>query len=252
MLSQEALTIHVRYPFKYLQSVKSTNDIAREWLEQGAETLSTVISDEQRAGRGRRGRVWYTPPEVALALSVVLKPTLNVAPRVTMLGALAVYDLCQSLQIDGVGIKWPNDVQIHGKKVSGVLAEAAWRDGQLLGVILGVGVNVRNQLSEELAPIATTLANETTQQLDRAQLVGLLVDRIAHWHTQIATNALLTTWRTRLTTLGLSVVVEGVNRRIVGQAVATDQDGALLIKTTDGSIQRILAGDVSLRTQHKD
>lgn len=249
MLTEKTLREQLKFPFKYFASVDSTNDVAQDWLRDGADSLSAVIADEQRKGRGRRGRTWYTPPDVALAVSVILKPSVETASRVSMVGALAVYDLCQHLNIENVGIKWPNDVQINGKKVSGILPEAVWNNDKLLGVILGMGVNVRNQFEGELVDIATTLEDASSQTLNRTELIAYLLERVDYWYGLIAKDDLLLAWKARMTTLGQNVVVTGNNQQIVGQAVDTDSDGALLIKIADGSIQPVLAGDVSLRPQ---
>lgn len=249
MLSEATLNRHLQIPFKFFSSLASSNDIAQQWLYDGAKPLSTVIADEQVKGRGRRGRIWYTPPHVALAVSVILKPNVKVASRASMVGALAVYDLCQSLDIATVGIKWPNDVQISGKKISGILPEAVWQDDKLLGVVLGIGVNVRNELSDDLTDIATTLQQETSQTLDRAELIGRLMRYIDYWNTLIDKDDIHLTWKARLNTIGQMVTITGNQLHIVGQAVDIDPDGALLIEIADGSIQRVLAGDVSLRPQ---
>lgn len=247
MLSQSQLEHHLDCPFKFFTSVDSTNDIAQQWLRDGATVGSVVIADEQLKGRGRRGRTWYTPPNVAIAVSVILKPTVATAARSSMLGALAVYDLCQHLNIEHVAIKWPNDVLIDAKKVSGILPEAVWQNDNLLGVVLGMGINVRNQFDDELQDIATSLEAATKQHLNRAELITFLLQRIDYWTTHIASDDLLLAWKSRLITLGQEVIITGANRYIVGQAVDTETDGTLLIKTADGSIQRVMAGDVSLR-----
>lgn len=242
MLPQLALAQRLRHPFRYFDSVDSTNDIAMQWLRDGTVSGSVVIADEQLKGRGRKRRIWHTPPGVALAVSVILKPPLEYANRISMIGALAVYDLCESVGAKNVGIKWPNDVQINGKKVSGILPEAAWDNGNLLGVVLGIGVNVRVQFEGELAQTATNLEIEAGKSLDRIELIATLLDRIDYWMERIARDELFETWQSRLNTIGRQVEVEG----IVGQAQAVDEGGALLIALADGSIKRVMAGDVSL------
>jgi BirA family transcriptional regulator, biotin operon repressor / biotin---[acetyl-CoA-carboxylase] ligase len=129
-LTEATLQARLQRPCRYFDAVDSTNDIAMQWLQAGAQTGSVVIADEQRQGRGRKGRTWYTPPGAALAVSVIVKPSLERINRISMIGALAVYDLCAAFGIKNLGIKWPNDVQINGLKVSGILPEAAWYRGQ--------------------------------------------------------------------------------------------------------------------------
>ncbi|MDQ7025934.1 MAG: biotin--[acetyl-CoA-carboxylase] ligase [Anaerolineae bacterium] len=241
-LSQKTLDERLVYPCRYFDSVDSTNDIAMQWLQEGAVSGSVVIADEQRQGKGRKGRTWYTPPKVALAMSVILKPSPENANRISMIGAVAVYDLCESVGAKNIGIKWPNDVQINGKKVSGILPEAAWDTGKLLGVVLGLGVNVRVKFEGELAQTATSLENEIEQSLDRIELLVTLMNRIDYWMARINNPELFDIWKSRLNTIGQQVEVDG----IVGQAQGVDEGGALLITVADGSIKRVLAGDVSL------
>jgi BirA family transcriptional regulator, biotin operon repressor / biotin---[acetyl-CoA-carboxylase] ligase len=242
VLSQTSLAQRLKSPFRYFDSADSTNDIAMQWLRDGALSNSAVIADEQRKGRGRKGRTWYTPAGVALAVSVILKPPLEYVHRISMIGALAIYDLCESVGAKNLGIKWANDMQINGKKVSGILPEAAWDNGNLLGVVLGMGVNIRVQFEGDLAQTATNLETEAGKSLDRTELIATLLDRIDYWMELITSDELFETWQSRLNTIGRQVEIEG----IVGQAQGVDEGGALLIALGDGSIKRVLAGDVSL------
>jgi BirA family transcriptional regulator, biotin operon repressor / biotin---[acetyl-CoA-carboxylase] ligase len=248
-LSQSLLQKFLNQQFRYFVSIDSTNIAAQNWLRGGAERGSVVIADEQTSGRGRRGRTWYTPPNVALALSVILKPPTENASQLSIVGALAVYELCEFVGLSNIGIKWPNDVQIKGKKISGILPEAVWEGDKLLGVVLGIGVNVRNRFEGELVEIATSIEAELGQSVDRIELIAYLLERVNFWAAALGSDELLQTWKNRLNTLGQVVIVEGINQRIVGQAVDVERNGTLLIKTGDGSIQRVMAGDVNLRPQ---
>lgn len=233
-----------RRAVRFYESVDSSNDLAMQWLREGAAAGSAIIADEQRKGRGRKGRIWYTPPGVALAVSVILRPASATASRSSIVGALAVYDLCQHVRLRDVGIKWPNDVQVGGKKISGVLPEAVWDGEKLLGVVLGMGVNVRNEFDAELSQIATSIEAEAGESIERLELLVYLLERVDFWAERMGDDELITTWKSRLNTLGRSVTVQEGHSRIVGQAVDVEADGALLIRIADGSIQRVLAGDL--------
>ncbi len=242
-LTQAALADALKdRPFQFYPSITSTNDAAVAWARTGAPQGAVVIADEQTQGRGRMGRVWYTPPNVALAVSVVLTPPSAFATRVGLLGALAVAELCEGLGIGGVGIKWPNDVQIDGLKVCGVLPEAVWEGTTLLAVVLGMGINVRVVLEGELARTATNLEAHAVAPLDRTQLIAALLARVDAWAKRISEDALIAAWRSRLTTLGKRVESEG----IAGVAIDVLSDGALLIVTDDGRHERLVAGDIHL------
>jgi BirA family transcriptional regulator, biotin operon repressor / biotin---[acetyl-CoA-carboxylase] ligase len=104
---------------------------------------------------------------------------------------------------------------------------------------------------EELVAIATNLEAEAGRVLNRVELIYQLLETVDFWAARIASDELFFAWKSRLSTLGQHVVVEGVNERIVGQAVDVDSNGTLLIKTADASIVPVMAGDVSLRPQAK-
>ena len=230
-------------PFRFLESVDSTQDVALAWLRDGAESGSVVIADEQRRGRGRQGRVWYTPPGVALALSVILRPTVKALPQITMLGALAIYDMLQQAGADAIAIKWPNDVRLLGRKVSGVLPEVSWQGDRLQGVALGIGVNVRADFTgTELAETAVSIEPALGKSVDRVELIATLLRRVDFWAMRLSTPELFETWKSRLETIGQYVTVGGVS----GMALSVDRDGALLVRNSDDQVHRVLAGDVAL------
>lgn len=228
---------------RYYDSVDSTNDVALEWLRAGAEAGWAVIADEQVKGRGRLGRTWHTPPGVALAVSVVLRPPEQHVSQVTMLGALAIYDLLEGVGVKDLGIKWPNDVQAQGRKICGVLPEAAWDGDRLLGVALGMGVNVRADFTGTvLEGSAISMEPALGRAVNRLDLLANLLERLDFWYARLGSAALFQTWKNRLTTLGRAVAINEVR----GLAENVDADGALLVRDAGGTIQRVLAGDVAL------
>ena len=243
MLSKKLLEDRLTRPFKYFDRVESGNDVAKSWLAAGAPEGAVVIANEQTRGRGRLGRAWHTPPNVALALSVILKPDSALLPRLNMVAALSVYDLARGCGCETVGIKWPNDVQVNGLKVSGILPEAIWEAGDLRGAILGIGVNVRADFSATvLRETAISLEDIVKRRLDRVELISFLLRRLDHWYCRIASPTLLSTWKSRLNTLGQTVTVEGVK----GVALDVNAEGVLLVRDANGHSHKIGAGDLSI------
>ncbi|GAB4315918.1 MAG: hypothetical protein Kow00117_07750 [Phototrophicales bacterium] len=227
--------------FRYYPQVDSTQDIALAWLRDGAEAGAAVICDEQLKGRGRQGRVWHTPPGVALALSVILKPIPSGMKHITMLGALAIADMLDSLGMQDVTIKWPNDVRLQGRKVCGVLPEAAWDGDRLLGVALGMGVNVRVDFTgTDLEHTAISIEPVLGRTVERVQLIQTLLQRVDFWAMRLGTPELFEAWKSRLDTLGQMVVVNGIS----GRAEAVNRDGALLVRDGTGMLHTIIAGDI--------
>lgn len=233
-------------PVRYLPTTGSTNDIAMAWLMDGATTGSVVIADQQTQGRGRLGRTWITPPGAAMAMSVVLHPPVVYTHRLVWVGALAVADVCEAV-LSGrpetqIGLKYPNDVQINGLKISGILTEAAWKDTTLLGVVLGIGVNLNVDFPPDLQSKATNLSAYNVSVPPTLALYQHLLERVLFWNERLASDELFEAWKSRLTTLGQRVMVNG----LTGIATDVTQDGYLLLKTDDGTTHRIIVGDVLL------
>lgn len=239
-------------PFRFDAQVGSTNDLARDWVLKGALSGSVVVAEEQTQGRGRFGRTWRAAAGTALLFSVILRP--HIAParlsRVTMVGAVAAADILSEMMSESpnvVTLKWPNDVLLTGRKVAGILPEAIWQGEQLVAVILGIGLNVSVDFAgKPLADRAISIETVTQQTVDRAVLLGKLLQRIDTWLALLDDPALVAGWRARLSTLGQRITVTAADRQMSGLAADVDDDGALLVRADDGTIHRVIAGEVTL------
>ncbi|HLY24992.1 MAG TPA: biotin--[acetyl-CoA-carboxylase] ligase [Aggregatilineales bacterium] len=246
-------------PFRFAVQVGSTNDIARDWALNGAPTGAVVLTEEQIAGRGRFGRVWTAPPGSALLMSIILRPRItpqNVG-RLTMVGAVAVAEGLENLseQIKRppqmVTLKWPNDVLLAGRKVAGILPEAIWQGQALSAVIVGIGLNVSVDFTGTgLEDQAISVETGVRVPVDRLALLDAILHRVDFWAARAMDSSLLDAWRTRLETLGKRIVAQSAAGEIGGQAVDVDEDGALLVRADDGTMQRIVAGEVTLTGEH--
>lgn len=242
-------------PFQFEVQTDSTNDRAQVWALNGAPGGSVVVAEEQTKGRGRFGRAWSAPAGTALLFSVILRPIIAPAhlSRVTMVGAVAVANALVDLveptlkSSNRVTLKWPNDVLLTGRKVAGILPEAIWQGDQLAAVVLGIGVNVSVDFTgTPLADRAISIETVTQHTVDRAALLGKLLQGIDTWSARLDDPGLVTAWRTRLSTLGQRVTVTAADQPISGLAVAVNDDGALLVRADDGTIHRVIAGEVTL------
>ncbi len=230
-------------PVRYYPQADSTNDIALAWLGEGAEAGAVVVTNEQVKGRGRKGRTWHTPAGTALTFSVVLRPPAAHLHRVTMLGAVAICELLDHLGAADVSIKWPNDVHLNGRKVSGVLPEAVWNGGRLSGVVLGIGINVSIDFAgTDLADTAISITPALGRSVDRLAALAVVLARIDAWSAALGSAALFDAWKGRLNTLGRQVTIGDVQ----GRAEAVDDDGTLLVRDAAGELHRVLAGDIAL------
>jgi BirA family biotin operon repressor/biotin-[acetyl-CoA-carboxylase] ligase len=234
----------------YFETIGSTNDEARRLAESGAAGGTIVVADEQTAGRGRFDRVWEAPPGSSILLSVIFRPILPSAQiqRLVMVCGLAVAEVCEALASVQVNVKWPNDLQIDGKKVCGILPESAVIGSHFEWVIVGMGINVTQQFEapNPLAATATSLQMEMDKPVDRARLLAEIMRRLDFWHTRLEEQALLQAWIDRCVTLGRRVRVVAGDSVIDGVAEAIDETGALLVRDNNGESRRVTAGEATL------
>jgi BirA family transcriptional regulator, biotin operon repressor / biotin---[acetyl-CoA-carboxylase] ligase len=226
----------------------STNDEAKRLAEAGCPHGTVIWADEQSAGHGRLGRPWHSKPG-NLLFSVVLRPHVPV-PRATDLGfvcAVATADGIAGLLPDGgqVGLKWPNDVQVEGAKIAGILPEAESRNGELSWVVLGVGLNVAHAPDAMAYPVTSLSAHGAAVAPETAlhELLSHLEGWLQRWD-QDGFGVVRSRWLAYARGLGREVTVKLGDCEERGIFRDLDVDGAILLDTGRG-IQRITAGDVA-------
>ncbi len=232
-------------------SIASTNDLAFGLANEGAGHGEVVIAEQQTQGKGRRGRAWESPPGLNLYASIILRPDLppQRAPELTLLGAVA---LAETLREAGVKaeIKWPNDVLIDGRKVAGLLTELSADTERIRFAVLGVGVNLNARHTDfppELAETATSLREARGHPVPRALFTAALLSALEKWtfiHADEGFEPVRARWSALSSTLGHEVVVKSEKSELRGLAQEIDEAGALILRTSDGKLERILSGDV--------
>lgn len=248
---------------RYFDSITSTNDEAASWIKAEVPHLALVVADEQTAGRGRGGRKWYTPAGSALAFSLVLRSEKQISQllkyqntaRLNGLGALAV---CQTLQKElklPAQIKWPNDVLVNGKKLSGVLAEAHWIGNELAAVALGIGINISgaslppedwDTLNPHPFP-ATSIETALGAPVNRWELLHSILEELLTWRKLISQPEFLQAWDSRLAFRGqwVQVFSPGMGTSIkIGKILALEEDGALQLQEESGEVISLRAGEI--------
>lgn len=229
----------------------STNIRAKLLASQGAPHGYLVCADSQVAGRGRRGRSFFSPEHSGIYISYVLRPALpaDKAVMITSLAAVAVARAIEKLWDVEVGIKWVNDLYIHDRKVCGILCEANmdFESGMLEYVVLGIGVNVKKMdFPEELREIATSIENECGQSVPRSRLIAEISNELDGLYDQLATGAFMAENRRRSIVIGKDVTVIRGLERYPAHVLDIDEQGRLVIRTETG-VSRVGSGEISIK-----
>ncbi len=235
----------------YYPSLASTMEVAKQEAQRGTVEGTVVIADEQTGGKGRLRRVWLSP-KGSLALSIILYPSMVYLPSLIMLASLAVVRSIEVVTGLKSQVKWPNDVLINGRKVCGILTESEVRKNIVGYAIIGIGVNVNFRLCDfpEISPIATSLSDELGREVSRLDMIRHLLIEIERLYLTLqAGGSIYEEWRDSLVTLGKRVHVKWGETIYEGIAESVARDGSLLLRRSDGSLTKIVAGDVTLRNQ---
>ena len=215
--------------------------------------IPVLAADRQTAGRGRRGRVWQSWPGAGLTFSLQWRfaPGGTVPPGLSLVVGLAVARTLEALGVEGVQLKWPNDVLVHGHKIAGILIELVSGRGRPSAAVIGVGINLRlpPEAAIESALGVTDLARCLDAPPAGSRLLGLVLAQL-HRLLGICAEAgfepLRGAWQQRNAFAELPVQILGEAEPLAGTCVGVDSDGALLLQTSEG-LRRVLSGDVSLR-----
>ena len=237
----------------WLESTASTNDVAAGLAESGAEEGTTVVAEMQTAGRGRQGRMWFSPSGAGLYASVIVRPGGALsggeqpAALLTLASGVAIAEAVRAVTGLPAEIKWPNDVLIGGRKLAGILAEAAVQSGMPQFIVVGFGVNLQPAAyPPELASRATSIEAETNRPSDRALMLAEILAALGERYADLRGgrfDAILSAWHRLATSLPARVEWDSPAGTVRGRAEGIDRHGALLVRVGE-KIERVVAGEV--------
>ena len=237
----------------YLESTQSTNEEAKKIAREGAEEGTIVVAEEQITGHGRLARGFYSPFAKGIWFSLILRPKFfpMEASKCTLLAAVGVCRGIRRMGLADAGIKWPNDIFVHGKKLVGILTLMSASMEKIDYIIMGIGINTgikKNEFPEDFREGATSFLNEGIN-VSRKDLLAAILGELEKEYS-IAQNEgfdkVLDDWRALSVTLGQEVRVIFGDDSYTGKAVDIDRDGCLLVNT-GSEVKRVIAGDVSIR-----
>ena len=243
----------VRWDVRVYRRLASTNATLRELAAAGASDGTVVAANEQTAGRGRLGRSWSSPAGAGLYMSLLVRPRLEAreVQTLTFVAAIAVAETLEGLGIEGAEIKWPNDVLVRGRKISGVLTEASFLDGRLDWAVVGIGVNLTDvAVPPDAAHPATSLAAEGVAATN-IELLGLLLGPFGRWYEALVERGpaeVIARWEA-LAPMARGTAVTVFDGREVYEAMTdgVTANGYLRVRRRDGSTAELTSADGTLR-----
>lgn len=241
-------------PVRYYNELSSTNLQAKVDAENGAKQGTLIVADMQTAGRGRRGRAWSSPAGMNVYFTLVLKPEFPVemASMVTLVMGLAVAEGIRMTCGLEARIKWPNDIVIKGRKVCGMLAEMSTERDFIHYIVMGVGINVKQQeFVPEIADMATCLEGECGRPVSRAELIVNVMKLFERYYDIFQKDGnlggFLETYNDLLAGRGGEVRVLDPKGEFQGVSRGINKTGELLVEREDGAVETVYAGEVSVR-----
>jgi BirA family transcriptional regulator, biotin operon repressor / biotin---[acetyl-CoA-carboxylase] ligase len=233
---------------QYFKETESTNTIARE-IAGSVEEGTVVIAESQTGGRGRMGRKWISP-EGGIWLSIIIKPKIQplYASRITLLAGVSVAKTIRSYGLLAK-IKWPNDVLINGKKVCGILTEIEAEIDLIDYCVVGIGIDANvdtESFPEEARETSTSLKKELGSGINRVEFVQKLLEEFESLYLKFQRDGfspILEEWRNMSATIGEWVKITTQARTIYGEAIGVDSEGALVLETGEGKLEKIVAGN---------
>ncbi|AYC31364.1 bifunctional biotin--[acetyl-CoA-carboxylase] ligase/biotin operon repressor BirA [Pseudomonas cavernae] len=240
------------WSFSLLDSVDSTNAEALRRVGRGAEAPFCVLAERQSAGRGRRGRQWISPFAENIYYSLVLRIEggARQLEGLSLVVGLAVMWALRDMGVAGVGLKWPNDLQVAGRKIAGILLELSGDPADVCHVVVGIGINVNMRGSEkEIGQPWTSMRLELGVLCDRTELVLRLNQRLREYlqlHLDKGFSALREEWEANHLWQGREVVLVAGAQRVEGVVLGVDRHGALRMLMA-GVEQQYSGGELSLR-----
>ena len=245
-----------RGPIFHFRQTDNTNNQAKALAYEGAPEGALVIAEEQSQGRGRRGRTWFSPHSQGIYATVILRPLipLSETPKLTLLAAVAAAEALETQTGLPIRIKWPNDILANGRKLAGILTEIGTEMDAVDFAVIGMGLNVnvpQASFPSDLRYPATSILIETGRPFPRIRLLQSWLEALEKYYSLLLQgdfDNILSRWKFLTDIVGSRVAVEMPGHRYIGEVQDVDGNGVLILKESDGALQRIFSGDVTLLT----
>jgi BirA family transcriptional regulator, biotin operon repressor / biotin---[acetyl-CoA-carboxylase] ligase len=251
------LGLHTKFigqNIQYEEAVESTQKVAQRLANENVPEGTVVIAEEQLSGKGRLGRQWHSPKFTGIWMSLILRPNIPLpkAPQLTLLTAVAVVQAIEDQTGLVPEIKWPNDILINGKKLTGILTELQAEADQIHSIIIGIGINVNQKIQDfpsELHPIATSLSIETGEKISRASLIRSIFTKFEKLYMCYLDEGFLPIkllWESYAVSIGKHIKARTLTAVIEGKALGITDEGVLQIEDESGKIHHVYSADIEI------
>lgn len=252
-LSEIMTTQSLGRDIRYFNEIDSTNEEAKRLARLSESEGVTVIADKQTAGKGRLGRTWDSPSGTNIFMSILLRPQIkpDKASQVTLIAGLAMCEAVREVTNLDAQIKWPNDIVVNGKKVSGILTEMSAEIDGVNYIVVGIGVNVNNANFPGNLPYATSLRIEGEKEYQRRDIIKVFFEKFEPYYMAYKKNPtlemILPSYKRYCITLADKVKIIDSIKEYIATPLDVTTDGSLLIRTEEGEEKTIFSGEVSVR-----
>jgi BirA family transcriptional regulator, biotin operon repressor / biotin---[acetyl-CoA-carboxylase] ligase len=231
------------YRVHYFDEVDSTMDIARELARKDCPHFTVVVAGRQKQGRGRLKRTWLSS-QGGLYFTIVIRPQIPpvLSSRVNFAASMILAQTLRNMFNINAMVKWPNDVLVDGRKISGILSEMEAEIDRVSFISIGIGINVNNDPTPH-EPMATSLKKILGKKVPRIEVLKVFLDRFEDALNDADFDNVVSEWKRYTQTLNRHVRIVTAHDVSEGLAVDVDDNGALMLKLADGSVKKIIYGD---------
>lgn len=238
----------------FYHEIGSTNDECKKLAEEGAKHGTLVVAEKQTKGKGRRGRSWESPKGTGIWMTLLLRPDIEPynSSGLTLVTAMAINKAVQEITGLDAKIKWPNDIVVNGKKVTGILTEMSAQPEMINYIVIGIGINVNTEeFPEDIAKTASSLKIESGKTIKRSSIIALFGKYFEQYYAEyIKTqdmSLLIDEYNKELINVDRQIKVLAKENSYTGIAKGINRHGELIVETENKELKNVVAGEVSVR-----
>ena len=256
IISADSIKKYLTVPINNIEvykTVTSTNDLAKQYALDLKPEGTVIVAREQTAGRGRKGRSFYSPMSTGVYISVLLRPELTAEKTlyITTAAAVAVAKAIEKISGKEAKIKWVNDIFVDGKKVCGILTEGAidFETGKMQYAVLGIGVNIKkpeNDFPSEIQNIAGSVFDTTDKEVSSI-IVAEILNNFMNYYKNLASKPFYEEYKKRMFLIGKHLPVYSGKDSYPAVAIDLDKELSLIVKDENGNIKKLNTGEVSIK-----